>query len=699
MNIKRFKIAISLILALVLAFNMAIPAFADVTSQEVTGKSGTKVTVRFVYENIRGLEVTNFTFSDPDMVASVEDLEVTGFSVVSYDAKTRHLMAFNMNTNVVKRSVVTLTFTLAKTTEAKTFDIELDYILAVEDSEKNIIEKTGTDKVTVNVIADPVDIGELQELIQIAESKKKDNYTAESWAKLEEALAEAKNAVKSNNQAIINSAAKKLGEALDGLVSLKIDYTELEKQIAAAATLNKADYTEESWAKLEAALNDAKEALKSKDQDVIDAAAEALEKAISSLEKKGSSATRVDLTQLRATIAEAESLKEEEYTPDTWANMQAVLSIAKSHLHPNYGQEFIDQLTQDLRLAIDALVRVDAPVTVDYTMLLAKIEAAKALNQDEYTDETWAVLQGALRDGRTALESKDQAVVDAAAKAIGDAIAGLELRPDAPKVDYTELNKAIEAAEKLNEENYTAASWAVLKSALKAAKDALTVADQYVVDNATEELNDAMAALEENPDNPPPTIDYTKLTEQIARAEALDGSKYTEASWAALETALAAAKSALTSKVQSVVDGAASELESAINGLEEKTVTPNPPSSSEVNYAELNAQIGIAKALLERNYSPESWRKMTEALAVAEAALSSNEQAFVDNAAANLKAAIEALVVVDENEAPNMLWLVIVLASVIVLMIAAAVIVIIVKKKRERDLTPLVDYDIEDDNN
>ena len=118
-----------------------------------------------------------------------------------------------------------------------------------------------------------------------------------------------------------------------------------------------------------------------------------------------------------------------------------------------------------------------------------------------------------------------------------------------------------------------------------------------------------------------------------------------------------------------------------------------------MNYAELNAQIGIAKALLERNYSPESWRKMTEALAVAEAALSSNEQAFVDNAAANLKAAIEALVVVDENEAPNMLWLGIVLASVIVLMIAAAVIVIIVKKKRERDLTPLVDYDIEDDNN
>ena len=696
MNIKNHKKAVSLILALVLAFNLAIPAFATTTSNEVVGKAGTEVTVQFVYENIRGLEVEGFSFSDPNMVASVKDLKVTGFSVVSYEAEDRHLIAFNMNSNVVKKSVLTLTFTLAYTTQPKSFDIELNYILALEDGQGNIVEEAGTEKVTVNVTVTPADVSELQLLIQTAEGKDKNNYTADSWEALEQALSEARIAINSNDQEVVDTAVEKLGAAINALESLVLNYSELEAYIREAESLNESIYTTESWDALTKALANAKAVLESRDQDVIDAAAVELGAAIEGLVKKN-----VDMTGLKAVIAEAESLNESDYTPESWANMQAVLAVAKNYMDPNRGQEFIDQLTSELRIAIDSLVRVNTPAEVDYSRLIAKISAALSLNQEDYTETSWANLYAVVMQAAYALESKDQAVVDAAAQSIDDAIAALVFKPtnSDPDINYTALLAAIETAKGLREENYTTESWAVLENALSIANTALTATLQETVDAATRSLNDAIEALVENIDNPPPVIDYTKLDELIARAEELDETKYTEATWEALKGALITAKAMRSSKVQYVVDSAAAALESAINGLQEKnTVTPTPPSPDDLNYAELVAQIGIAKALIERNYTSDSWRRMREVLAIAEAALESTEQSFVDSAAQNLKQAIEALVVVEENDNPDMLWLVIALASVIAAAGIAAVIVIIIKKKSEKDTTPFIDYDIEEDN-
>lgn len=65
-----------------------------------------------------------------------------------------------------------------------------------------------------------------------------------------------------------------------------IDYTELNKQIGIAEGLNADDYTAESWANLEAALEDARAARESIKQDVVDAAAAALKTAIDALELK-----------------------------------------------------------------------------------------------------------------------------------------------------------------------------------------------------------------------------------------------------------------------------------------------------------------------------------------------------------------------------------------------------------------------------
>lgn len=70
-------------------------------------------------------------------------------------------------------------------------------------------------------------------------------------------------------------------------------------------------------------------------------------------------------------------------------------------------------------------------------------------------------------------------------------------------------------------------------------------------------------------------IDTTALESAIAKAEALQKDSYTEASWNAMQEKLTAAKDALTKKEsQDAVTKAASELETAISGLEAAPVTP-----------------------------------------------------------------------------------------------------------------------------
>lgn len=64
------------------------------------------------------------------------------------------------------------------------------------------------------------------------------------------------------------------------------------------------------------------------------------------------------------------------------------------------------------------------------------------------------------------------------------------------KPDVTELEELIEKAEKLEEDAYTEASWAVLQTRLEDAKEALKETKQTAVDKAAEKLKTAIAQLE-----------------------------------------------------------------------------------------------------------------------------------------------------------------------------------------------------------
>ena len=71
--------------------------------------------------------------------------------------------------------------------------------------------------------------------------------------------------------------------------------------------------------------------------------------------------------------------------------------------------------------------------TVDTTALEATIATAEGKNQADYTEASWAVLTEKLTAAKAALEAKEsQEVVDAAQKALDEAVAALETKPSEP---------------------------------------------------------------------------------------------------------------------------------------------------------------------------------------------------------------------------------------------------------------------------
>lgn len=161
---------------------------------------------------------------------------------------------------------------------------------------------------------------------------------------------------------------------------------------------------------------------------------------------------------------------------------------------------------------------------VDTTALEEAIEDAGKVDEDKYTEESVAALEKALAAAEKVLSdgTATQEEVDAAAKALNDAIEALEEKPAAPtteptekpteapeKVDTTELEEAIEKAQKVDEDLYTKASYGKMKEALTEARKVLRDKDatQEEVDAAADALNDAIAALKRSTGKNPGTGD------------------------------------------------------------------------------------------------------------------------------------------------------------------------------------------------
>ena len=348
-----------------------------------------------------------------------------------------------------------------------------------------------------------------------------------------------------------------------------VKIADLQTAIAQAADLTESAYTSSSWAEVARKLAAAQTVLNRTDasQTEIDAAANALTAAVNALVYRG------DKSELNALIAEVEALNEEDYTPATWAGLAEKLAAAKTVAgNADAVQSEIDAAKEALAAARDALL-----ARADKTALNERIAEAEALDENGYTEESWAKLAEALAAAKTVAEDANAAqdAVDAAAAALADAKAGLEARVT---VNKDALNALIAQAEALDENGYTEESWAKLAEALEAAK---TVSANP--DATQEEVNAAGGALEKALEALEASGNADALTKLIEDAKKEDLSKLTDKSAAEIRDAIAKAEEVIAKRgTQEKLDEAYAALKSALDHAAKKEAPKTPSTGDEM---------------------------------------------------------------------------------------------------------------------
>lgn len=474
---------ISLLLTLIICLGTipmaAISAYADPVSEEISAILGKTVTVEFQYKNITGIQGT-MRLSNPNMFSNAK-VTVKGMDG-SHNYKSDKILLWYYGSSVETCTVV-VTFTLSDSAKpGDQCEINFEYETSVQGVEDPSIPDYKYDVVTVTV---GVDYRALQAQIDRANAllAKEKEYTSASWSNMLIALAVARKALLSTDQAEVDAATNDLKTAIDNLVRAPIDYSELKKQIKIAEDLRKADYTTSSWKKLETALKSARSALTSGDQATVDKAANNLKNAIASLVKISS----LDYSELRRQIARAETLVEAEYTPESWAMFVIALDEARDALNAKEQSE-IDAAANNLKIAIESLVR---EINLDYSELLALIARAEGLNPNDYTSASWKNLLAALELARAAVNSPIQSEVDAATVALKTALDNLV------SMNFAELLAAIEAVMKYAQDERLADLWMQMHELLKCAEELMTSGDQAAVDQCAKDILDLLARIVE----------------------------------------------------------------------------------------------------------------------------------------------------------------------------------------------------------
>ena len=135
--------------------------------------------------------------------------------------------------------------------------------------------------------------------------------------------------------------------------------------------------------------------------------------------------------------------------------------------------------------------------TVDTSALEEAVAKTEELKEEDYTEESWKALEEAKEAAEAVLAdpTATQSEIDAAAEALEEAIAALEEYVE--PVDKSELEEAIEKAEKLKKADYTKKTWDAMQAALKIAEQVMADEDatQEEVDAAADALNKAIKAL------------------------------------------------------------------------------------------------------------------------------------------------------------------------------------------------------------
>ena len=245
---------------------------------------------------------------------------------------------------------------------------------------------------------------------------------------------------------------------------------------------------------------------------------------------------------------------------------------------------------------------------VDASELKAARAEFEKTNGKLYTEESYNTYKAAYDESATALKNGTAEEVAAATTKLNDAKVGLALR------GAVDLNKVIAEAEKLDEADYTEASWAPLAAAIEAAKAPHDSADDADLAQA---ITDAKAAL----------VNVKALKADIASAKNAPAEDYTEDSMAQLNAALTEAEGVLKNGSADDVAAARAKIADALKAL--------------VNVSALKGAIAKAENLDTANGTDEQRAQLADALAAAKAQLKGGSADEVSAALDALNAAMD----------------------------------------------------------
>ena len=351
-------------------------------------------------------------------------------------------------------------------------------------------------------------------------------------------------------------------------------------------------------------------------------------------EYEGGATETLDFAALNEAItaAETELAKEGAYTSKSFNTLKLATDAGKNALTTAATQKAVDHAVATIYeaiLSLEALADISA-----LTAELAKYENAV---ETDYTILTWEAFATA-RDAATGLIASsnysETAVGEAlmafikaaealAIKASDDAIAAI-------KVKYNEASAIVE-----DKDLYTPQTYATLRSAIR---EASSCVDDEARDHVSAEqcekamkaLTEALAALQKK-------ADLELLQAIVDNALTIVASKYTDESYAALAAAIDAARELMDKGADNVGEADAEAAGNAILAAKDALV----PCA---DFSAIDSKVIELEALVEADYTAESWKALKDAIAAALALDSKTSRADADAALAAIVAAEKALV-------------------------------------------------------
>ena len=344
----------------------------------------------------------------------------------------------------------------------------------------------------------------------------------------------------------------------------------------------------------------------------------------------------VDKAELEKAVEAAAAYEEADYTAESWAVFAKAYADAQAVLADEEAtQDAVNAAVKALNDAISALEEAVPPV--DKAALEKAVADAAQYQEDEYTPETWAVFAKAYADAQAVLanEKATQDEVDAAVKALNEAVEGLAPAEQPEEANKVLLQKTYDYALTLSTEGVTDSARKFFEDALAEAKAVLDnpKATQAEVNTAWDNLLNGIWGLGIVQG------DKSMLEQLIAKAESMEESKYVAAYWPQLVEALEAAKAVYD-------DGDA--LEEDIQPAAEALLDAILAQRLKANKDNLEDLINKASEIDLSKYTAESVAVFraafkTATLVLADDTLSEDDQDVVDKAVSDLSAAIENL--------------------------------------------------------